>query len=86
MTPPDTNIEKQKRRHLGPLVGMGIAVVFGVGLIIYWISEAVVTAPETEDPTEQAAPEDIQEGDVNLPAAAPSETVDPENDNVESGQ
>ena len=37
MSAPQTNIEKQKRRHRGPLIGMALAVVFGVGLIVYWM-------------------------------------------------
>jgi hypothetical protein len=28
MTAPDTNIEKQKRRHWGPLIGIGFVLAF----------------------------------------------------------
>lgn len=59
MSAPQTNIEKQKRRHRGPLIGMALAVVFGVGLILYWLldeaaegqspldAEPAVTVPQT---------------------------------------
>jgi hypothetical protein len=33
MSAPETNIEKQKRRHAGPLIGMGAGVVFA-GILI----------------------------------------------------
>lgn len=36
MSAPKTNIETQKRRHFGPLLGMALVAVFGVGLIVYW--------------------------------------------------
>jgi hypothetical protein len=36
MSAPKTNIETQKRRHIGPLIGMALVVFFGVGLILYW--------------------------------------------------
>ncbi len=33
MSAPQTNIEKQKRKHKGPLIGMAIGVVFAVGML-----------------------------------------------------
>jgi len=53
MSAPRTNIETQKRRHRGPLLGMIAAVLFGVSLIVYWLIEEVATA---DNPT-VAAPE-----------------------------
>ena len=41
MSPPDTNLEKQKRRHWGPLWGIGLAVLFAVGLFLWWITYVV---------------------------------------------
>lgn len=38
MSAPDTNIEKQKRRHRGPLVGMAIGVGFALLLLLGLIS------------------------------------------------
>lgn len=37
MSAPNTNIEKQERRHRGPLTGMWIAVAFAVVLFIGWL-------------------------------------------------
>lgn len=34
MSAPDTNIEKQKKRHRPPLIGIASAVIFGVGMLI----------------------------------------------------
>ena len=45
MTPPDANLKKQERRHFGPLIGMAVVVIFGIGIIVYWMGEEVATAP-----------------------------------------
>ena len=37
MSAPQTNIEKQKRWHRGPLVGIVVAVLFVLGLFAYWL-------------------------------------------------
>lgn len=57
MSAPRTNIETEKRRHAGPLIGMGLAVIFGVGLIVYWQFEEVATSPtaESASPVETGA-------------------------------
>ncbi|MGX0879094.1 hypothetical protein ACSSV4_003801 [Roseovarius sp. MBR-154] len=83
MTPPDADLDKQKRRHRTPLIGMAIICAIGVGVILYWIFEESATAPGPQDETEAVAPADIREGDVNVPPAAPSETVDPSAPDVE---
>ena len=49
MTPPDANLKKQERRHIGPLIGMAAVVIFGIGIIVYWMGEEVATAPEEAD-------------------------------------
>ncbi|MFG6660890.1 hypothetical protein [Sulfitobacter sp. 915] len=51
MTPPDANLKKQERRHIGPLIGMAVVVIFGIGIIIYWMGEEVATAPEDDGTT-----------------------------------
>ncbi|MEM9798527.1 MAG: hypothetical protein AAF919_18705 [Pseudomonadota bacterium] len=33
MSAPDTNVEKQEKRHAGPLIGIAAAVVFGLILV-----------------------------------------------------
>ncbi len=57
MSAPRTNIEKQKRRHIGPLIGMAVVVVFAVGLILYWQFEEAARgdAPGVEDPSDPGA-------------------------------
>lgn len=36
MSAPRTDIEKQARRHRGPLIGMVIVVLFGLALMVFW--------------------------------------------------
>ena len=56
MSAPKTNLETEKRRHMGPLIGMALVVIFGVGLIIYWQFEEAAhgnsPTPDTVVPTE----------------------------------
>jgi len=52
MSAPQTNIEKQKRRHWAPLVGSALVAVFGVLVILWWMTEEAVEAPETNAPAE----------------------------------
>lgn len=61
MSAPDTNLEKQKRRHKGPLVGIALALLFGVGLVAYWSFYVSATggspgAQETTPALTQPAP------------------------------
>ncbi len=57
MSAPNTNVEKQKKNHVGPLVGIAAAVIFGVGIIFYWYAADVSDEPVGGAETEQAAPE-----------------------------
>ncbi|SMH57518.1 hypothetical protein [Maritimibacter sp. HL-12] len=84
MTPPDTNLKKQKRRHRFPLVGMAIIAVFAIGVIIYWILEEVATAPGPQDESEAATPADDPEGEGNAPPSDPAEPVEPDDPDVET--
>lgn len=46
MSAPDTNLNKQKRRHRVPLIAMGVLVVFFVILmLVYWPIEEAAQAP-----------------------------------------
>lgn len=72
MSAPNTNVEKQEKRHAGPLIGMVAAVLFvGVLLIGYTFfiatpdEGAVDTTPDGE--AVQAAPLEPQ---VNAPPSA----------------
>jgi hypothetical protein len=37
MSAPEPNIEVQTRRHIGPLVGMAVAVFFAGALFLVWM-------------------------------------------------
>ena len=72
MTPPDANLDKQKRRHRGPLIGIGVVVVFAVALIAYWIAEEAFTAPGPEDAAQHdTLPSQMRAGE-GQPAAGPT--------------
>jgi hypothetical protein len=60
MAPPDVNIEKQKRRHAGPLIGMAAVVAFGVIGLFWWIGHATQGPEETDAVEEAPAPADAQ--------------------------
>jgi len=79
MSPPDVPVEKQERRHRGPLIGMILVVVFGVGLIFYWIAEAIVQSPESGNGAGgEPTPAEVREGTVDVPPEAPTTEVEPE--------
>ena len=67
MSPPDTNVEKQKSRHKGPLIGMALVAVFGIGLITYWVFELFAESPEA-----------TTEAETDTVTVEPTETVDPD--------
>lgn len=60
MSAPQTNIDKQKRRHWGPLTG--IALVLGLVAVLFFAYTAYVStneetvAPEVSGPAGQAIP------------------------------
>ncbi|RKT27898.1 hypothetical protein BXY70_3253 [Roseovarius halotolerans] len=83
MSPPDTEPQRDKRRHRGPLIMMALVVAFGVGIILYWIVEEASMAPGPEGGEEERPAADITEGDVNAPDAAQTETVAPSDGEVE---
>ncbi|WP_283179604.1 hypothetical protein [Gemmobacter sp. 24YEA27] len=72
MSAPNTNLEKQRKRHWAPLLGIAAAALFGVLLIVYWIGEEVVEA----DPD---APAGLDAGTVNEPAQStiPAQVIEP---------
>lgn len=86
MTPPDTDLNKQKRRHRGPLIGMALVCVIGVGVILYWIFEEAAVAPGPTDDSEAVTPAEIREGDVDVSPSAPTERVEPSEPDVEVEQ
>ncbi|SDO76227.1 hypothetical protein SAMN05216196_10978 [Lutimaribacter pacificus] len=90
MTPPDTRLDKQKRRHRGPLIGMVIVVIFAFAVIFYWIAELAYEAPgpqgqeeqEEQQETEPLSPEQLDSGDVEVPPTAPVDEVEPGDEDV----
>ena len=55
MTPPDTNLHRQKKRHRGPLIGIALVVLFGLVIIFYWIGEEAFFAPGPDTAAEDPA-------------------------------
>ncbi|SDG39900.1 hypothetical protein [Sulfitobacter delicatus] len=68
MSPPDTDLKKQERRHMGPLIGIALVVIFGIGIIVYWTGEEVATAPEDNSVVEEGATVE-GEGTAEVPVA-----------------
>ncbi|EKX59197.1 hypothetical protein [Cereibacter sphaeroides] len=48
MSASDNDIEKQKRRHRGPLIGIAVVVIFALGYMVWWFGHEVSegNAPE----------------------------------------
>ena len=71
MSAPETNIETQKRRHRGPLIGMIVVVIFAVGLIVWWMLEQTALSEPPQGSTTQI---DGRTGEaVEPPATAPAD-------------
>lgn len=66
MSAPRTNLEKQTRRHIWPLVGMAVVTLFAVLLIVFWLFEEVEDSEPpaqtngTEAPASPVPPEVIE--------------------------
>lgn len=69
MSAPKTNIETQKRRHIGPLIGMAVVVIFGVGIILWWqLEEAAQGASPGSDISDSP---DLRPNDATNPPTPP---------------
>jgi flagellar basal body-associated protein FliL len=53
MSAPQTNIERQKRRHAGPIIGMVVVVAFALGLLFAFITFLSSNGQPEESPTSQ---------------------------------
>ena len=58
MSAPNTNLDKQRRRHWGPLIGMAVVVIFGVVMIFFWLGEEAAQSDPAAPPpvTQETAP------------------------------
>jgi len=69
---PETDPQRERRRHRGPLVGMAAVALFGVGLIVYWILEEAATTDAPADPSSVEVPPQATVGqDTDTPDTAP---------------
>lgn len=69
MTPPKTNLERQKNRHIWPLVGIAVVVIFAVGIILFWLGEEVSDAPApAENGVQSQEPPPATPGQGSAPA------------------
>jgi len=68
MSAPQTDPEKQRRRHWVPLAGMALAALFGVLLITWWIGEEAAQSDPPAPASQIEAPP---------PGSAPVEVIPP---------
>ena len=82
MSAPDTNTEKQKRRHATPLVGVGLAVAFGAASYrstrarLFDVFEGAESPTDTETELQETSP----------PASEDAGAVDVTETDAEAGQ
>lgn len=68
MSAPRTNLEKQRRRHWGPLLGMALVTLFAVAVIVYWLAEEMAQS----DPPSPAGT-----ASEPAPSALPADAIEP---------
>src|SRR5690606_26389935 len=73
MSAPQTNLEKQRRRHWAPLLGIVAVTLFALAVIVYWLMEEAANS-------ESQPPAGTEAGTVEEPAQStiPAETIEPE--------
>lgn len=60
MSAPRTNVPEQTRRHLPSLIGIALAVLFGVGVVGWWVLDTTSgETPEAAPGGTQIAPEGV---------------------------
>lgn len=73
MSAPKTDVEKQQRRHMSPILGIAAAVVVALLALVWWVTT-------DEDLENQAAPtvteETVPTGSATAPANAESAPAD----------
>ncbi|MGR3469119.1 MAG: hypothetical protein ACU0CI_14700 [Shimia sp.] len=63
MSAPDTNVEKQEKRHWGPLFGIKAAMVYGAVLLLVFIVFIFAAGNDpTDDPTQTDGATQLDDG------------------------
>lgn len=79
MSAPDTNIDKQKKRHAGPIIGITAGLVFVALCLVAYLVYTSSPSTEGDDPApavgEVAAPRDVPAPQDNAP---PSDSITPD--------
>ena len=76
MSAPHTNMDKERRRHIGPLIGMIVVVIFALGLL-FWL---MIRTADQGTPTETNAPQiDGRTGEAT--EQAPVDPTEPQESN-----
>ncbi len=57
MSAPDTNVDKQAKRHAGPIIGIAAGIVLAILLLVVYLFYIATPADDTPDntPTGEAA-------------------------------
>ena len=48
MSAPQTNVEKQRKRHIGPLIGISAGLIFAAIIFVFFLGEQ--TDGDADDP------------------------------------
>lgn len=79
MSHPQTDLETQKQRHKGPLIGMAAVLVFAGGLFVWWLTYEVAESepqPGSEVQIDGRTGEPVEGDSLNQPEdGAPADTV-----------
>lgn len=73
MSSPRTNLERDKRRHIGPLIGTAVVTIFAVLLIIYWLFEEV----QESDPAAPIGEQDMPASPLPPDTTSPAQATEP---------
>lgn len=84
MTPPDTNIKKQAKRHWGPLVGITFALLVAAAAFLWWMAESQPATTQDTTPTLAPAADPAVSDTLAPPVGEPVEPapVAPESGNL----
>ena len=83
MAPPDTNLEKQERRHKGPLIGITLVLIFAVIMAFVWSGGEEITDEDAQDGEAQIEETSINQTGIESGDVDPE---DPENDAMDEAE